>query len=157
MLKDLLRRLLSGVARCWLSPRWLRQRLLADQSSHRLGDRGEVFAVRYLKQHKFQILETQHRNTYGEMDVIALDGDCIVFVEVKTRSSTDSGRPLEAVDHRKQQRLTRIALAWLKKKKRLGKPARFDVISIVWAEHEEPDLQHFRNAFEPIGHGQFFG
>lgn len=151
MLKKLMRQL-----RDWP----ILKRLFRTQSeggSRRLGDRGEVFAVRYLKQQKFRILETQHQNAYGEVDVIAKDAGCVVFVEVKTRSSTDAGRPLEAVDYRKQQRLTRIALAWLKEKKRLGKPARFDVISIVWAGGGEPELQHFRNAFEPIGQGQFFG
>lgn len=147
MFDNLLRRL----------PQWLIPKSLAGRTSERLGDRGEVFAVRYLKQQRLRILETQHRNAYGEVDIIAQDGECVVFVEVKTRSSTEAGRPLEAVDHRKQQRLTRIALAWLKRKKRLGKPARFDVISIVWADDCEPQLQHFRNAFEPVGTGQFFG
>ncbi|MCL4115591.1 UNVERIFIED_CONTAM: hypothetical protein GTU68_058638 [Idotea baltica] len=122
-----------------------------------LGNRGEQLAACYLKQQKYRILDTQHRNTYGEVDIIAKDGDCIVFVEVKTRSSTEAGRPLEAVDRRKQQRLTRIALAWLKQKKKLGDAARFDVVSIVWREDAEPELQHFQNAFEPIGDGQFFG
>lgn len=141
----------------WLKHRFGKFTGREAQLGGRLGDRGEEFAVRYLKQHRFRVLETQHRNTYGEIDIIAQEAECTVFVEVKTRSSTDAGRPLEAVDHRKQQRLTRIALAWLKKKKKLGKSARFDVISIVWADEGEPQLQHFRNAFEPIGHGQFFG
>lgn len=140
-----------------LLPHWLIPKRLVVRSDERLGDRGEVFAVRYLKRQKFRILETQHRNAYGEVDIIAQDGPYLVFVEVKTRSSTEAGRPLEAVDRRKQQRLTRIALAWLKRKKRLGQPARFDVISIVWADGTEPQLQHFRNAFEPVGDGQFFG
>lgn len=136
---------------------WSLTKLTAVPGEGSLGDRGEKLAVKYLKQQRFRILDTQHRNTYGEVDIIAKDGDCVVFVEVKTRSSTDAGRPLEAVDRRKQQRLTRIALAWLKQKKKLGDSARFDVVSIVWRDKAEPELQHFRNAFEPIGDGQFFG
>lgn len=135
---------------------WMRGRS-AIANGEKLGDRGEALAVRYLKQQKYRILDTQHRNAYGEVDIIAKDGDWVVFVEVKTRSSTEAGRPLEAVDRRKQQRLTRIALAWLKQKKKLGQPARFDVISIVWRDDSGPELQHFKNAFEPIGDGQFFG
>lgn len=147
MLRSLLKRL----------PQWLIPRSMLQESSEHLGDRGEALAIRHLKGEGLRILDAQHKNAYGEVDIIALDKDCVVFVEVKTRSSTEAGRPLEAVDYRKQQRLTRIALAWLKKKRRLGKPARFDVISIVWADGAEPQLQHFRNAFEPIGKGQFFG
>ncbi|MEP3481235.1 MAG: YraN family protein [Fuerstiella sp.] len=138
-------------------PQWLIPESMLQDRSERLGDRGEALAIRYLKSEGLRILEAQHKNAYGEVDIIALDGDCVVFVEVKTRSSTEAGSPFEAVDYRKQQRLTRIALAWLKKKRRLGKPARFDVISIVWASAAEPQIQHFRNAFEPTGKGQFFG
>lgn len=140
----------------WL-PRWMLFGRPGVPIEGNLGDRGEKLAVRYLKQQNYRILDTQHRNTYGEVDIIAKDGDCVVFVEVKTRSSTEAGRPLDAVDRRKQQRLTRIALAWLKQKKKLGERARFDVVSIVWRDGAEPELQHFQNAFEPIGDGQFFG
>lgn len=122
-----------------------------------LGDRGEREAVRFLKKQGLRILDRQHRNVFGEVDIIAMDGRQIVFVEVKTRSSAEQGQPFEAVDLRKQRRLTQVALAWLKKKRRLAEPARFDVISILWPEESgSPQIQHFRNAFEPVGNGQFF-
>ncbi|MCA9034181.1 MAG: YraN family protein [Planctomycetaceae bacterium] len=123
-----------------------------------LGDKGENAAVRFLKKQGYRILERQHRNTFGEIDIIAMDGACIVFVEVKTRSTQSHGQPFEAVDREKQRRITRAALGWLKAKRRLDHAARFDVISIVWSEeNKQPEIQHFRNAFEADGNGQFFG
>ena len=122
-----------------------------------LGDRGERAAVRFLKKASFRIIARQYRNQFGEIDIIAMDGPQIVFVEVKTRRSTDAGQPHEAVGRRKQQKLTNLALAWLKKHKRLGQSARFDVVSIVWPENSaKPAIEHFKHAFEASGAGQFF-
>ena len=93
----------------------------------------------------------------GEIDLIALDGDCVVFVEVKTRRSSDAGRPVEAVDYHKQLKLTRLALAYLKRHNLLEHRARFDVVSIVWSDGtRHPEIVHYKNAFEPIGRGQMF-
>jgi len=122
-----------------------------------LGDRGERAAVKYLKKQGFRIIAKQYRSSYGEVDIIAEDRKTTVFVEVKTRTSTNDGRPFEAVDLRKQEKITRIALAWLKQYDRLEQPARFDVVSILWPDESgEPEIQHFRNAFEATGRGQFF-
>lgn len=122
-----------------------------------LGDRGERAAVRYLKKQRFRILAKQYRNSYGEVDIIAQDGKTTVFVEVKTRTSTNEGQPFDAVDLRKQEKLTRIALAWLKQHGRLEQSSRFDVVSILWPDEKgEPQIQHFRNAFEATGRGQFY-
>lgn len=122
-----------------------------------LGDRGERAAVQYLKKQGFRIIAKQYRNSFGEVDIIAQEGKVTVFVEVKTRKSTNDGQPFEAVDLRKQEKITRIALAWLKKYDRLDQPARFDIISILWPDEKgEPQIQHFRNAYEAVGRGQFF-
>lgn len=122
-----------------------------------LGDRGERAAVKFLKQQGYRILAKQHRSDFGEIDVIAQEGETTVFVEVKTRTSTNDGQPFEAVDLRKQEKLTRAALAWLKKHRRLEQPARFDIVSILWPEQGgEPQLTHYRNAFESTGRGQMF-
>ena len=122
-----------------------------------LGDRGERAAVKYLKQQGFKIVARQYSNSYGEVDIIAREANSVVFVEVKTRTSTNDGRPFEAVDLRKQEKITRVALAWLKQNNRLEQPARFDVVSILWPDEKgEPQIQHFRNAFEATGRGQFF-
>ncbi len=117
-----------------------------------LGDRGEHAAVRFLKKKGMKIVARQYRNQFGEIDIIGLDGNQIVFVEVKTRQSSNTGQPFEAVDERKQRKLTRLALVWLKKHKRMAHPARFDLVSIVWPQDsKEPAIDHYINAFDAIG------
>ncbi|MFM7059243.1 MAG: YraN family protein [Planctomycetota bacterium] len=122
-----------------------------------LGARGENAAVSFLRQLGYRILDTQFRNHFGEIDIIALDGDVNVFTEVKTRASTSDGQPFEAVNRRRQQRLTRAALAWLKFHNKLNQPARFDIISIVWPQDSKiPQITHYRNAFQASAAGQMF-
>ena len=123
-----------------------------------LGDRGEQAAVRYLKSQGYRVLARQYRTPFSEIDIIAQDAETYVFVEVKTRTSADDGQPFESGDRRKQEKLTRAALAWLKRQRKLEQSARFDVVSILWPEREKaPEIQHFRNAFEATGSAQFFG
>jgi len=122
-----------------------------------LGDRGERAAVAMLKKLGYRILAKQYRNSFGEIDIIAQDGETTVFVEVKTRTSANDGQPFEAVDRRKQDKLTRAALAWLKKHGRLEQRARFDIVSILWPEEgRDPEIAHYLNAFEATGRGQLF-
>lgn len=112
------------------------------------GDRGERAAARYLRKLGYRILATQSRNRIGEIDIIALEGETIVFVEVKTRSSHATGHPAEAVTRTKQQQLSRAALAWQKQRRLLNRRSRFDVIAITWQPPQAPVIQHIRNAFE---------
>ncbi len=81
-----------------------------------LGKRGENLTIKYLKKLKFTILEKNYVTPYGEADVIAQKGDNVVFVEVKTRTSTKFGTPSQAVDYKKQQRYKQIALQYVKEK-----------------------------------------
>ncbi|MEM7473721.1 MAG: YraN family protein [Planctomycetota bacterium] len=141
--------------------RWIASSGFSSDSSQpeeeKLGARGEKAAARFLKGLGYRILAHGHRQKLGEIDLIALDGDCIVFVEVKTWRSDAQADPSEAVDRRKQERITRAALIYLKKKKLLDQPARFDVISIVWPpDSPEPTIRHFTNAFEAVGSGQMY-
>ena len=123
-----------------------------------LGDRGERQAVRFLKQLGYRILERQHRNRFGEVDIIAMDSNQIVFVEVKTRRTTDAGQPFEAVALAKQKKIARTALAWLRAQRRLNQSCRFDVVSIVWESNTaHPQIEHFKNAFDAPGTGQVCG
>lgn len=122
-----------------------------------LGNEGERLAARYLRRQGYKILARRYRTALGELDLIARDGACIVFVEVKTRRSEVAGLPHEAVDRAKQAQLTRLALAFLKRFRRLEEPARFDVVSIVLeGPSQRPQIVHYRNAFEPPGRGQMF-
>ena len=121
-----------------------------------LGDEGERIAARHLKKLGYRILAKQARSKLGEIDIIALDGDTIVFVEVKSRRDHRDGSPAEAVDRRKQVKLTQLSLAWLKKRKLLGRPTRFDVVAIRWDSKGEPIVTHYKNAFEAADLGQMY-
>jgi putative endonuclease len=122
-----------------------------------LGQRGEAAAARYLKRLGYVIVARGSHIRRGEIDLIAVDGRTVVFVEVKTRVSHDAGHPAEAVDREKQRRLTRLAMVYLKRHHLLENSARFDVIAITWPKNQRrPTIEHFKNAFEPIGEGQMF-
>ena len=80
-----------------------------------------------------------------------------MFVEVKTRRSEQAGHPVEAITPSKQAQLTRLTLTFLKQRQLLARPARFDVVAVLWSEHNRhPELSHYRDAFRPPGHGQLF-
>ena len=121
------------------------------------GDRGERAAVRYLRRQGYRVLARQARNRLGEIDIIATDGDWIVFVEVKTRTTTDKGHPVEAVTRDKQRQLTRAALVWLKSRGWLERRCRFDVIAITWRSGQQPFIEHFPAAFEARGADGLYG
>jgi putative endonuclease len=122
-----------------------------------LGERGEVWAARYLKRIGYHLVARSERGGLGEIDLVAIDGRTVVFVEVKTRRSHETGHPADAVDHNKQRRLTRLALSWLKRHDLLENAARFDVVAITWSDDaSDPRVEHFRNAFEPQGNWQMF-
>lgn len=127
-----------------------------------LGQRGEDFAARYLKRLGYKIVGRQVDLGVGELDIVAVDvhavgGRTIVFVEVKTRASDAAGQPAEAVDAERQTRLTRAAVAYLKAHGLLEYRARFDVIALIWpAGAKQPTLEHIRDAFPASGRGQFF-
>jgi len=117
-----------------------------------LGDKGERYAARYLKKQGFRIVARNHKNQFGEIDLIATDGNQVVFVEVKTRKSDKFGAPVEAVNAAKQRKLTQLAMAYLKKNKLLDRSARFDIVGIIWPEDAKKptDVRHYRNAFDAV-------
>src|SRR5947208_2640880 len=131
-----------------LSSRW-RNRSSTSQPRHlRLGTRGENLACRFLRKNGYKVLYRNFKGrTGGEIDVICRDRDTLVFVEVKTRTREDFGRPADAVNREKQTRIARGALAWLRL---LGDPDilfRFDVVEVIIAEGAEPRLEILPNAF----------
>ena len=136
----------------WLARLWPRQHLPDS-----LGNRGEAAAARFLERLGYRILERQMRGRFGELDLVALDGGVIVFVEVKTRSTTSAGHPTEAITPVKQRKITQSALAYLKRRRWLERRARFDVIAVLWPDRDsEPAVQHFVNAFDSTGFGQMY-
>lgn len=121
-----------------------------------VGAAGERLAVAELRKKRYKILGTGVRSPFGEIDIVARDGRTIVFVEVKTRNTTDPFDPLEAVTKAKQQQLTKLALAYLTRHRLLDKPSRFDVVAICWPDQGVPKVQHVVNAFEATGRGQLY-
>jgi len=127
-----------------------------------LGQRGEAAAARFLKRLRYRIVERSARRRFGEIDLVVVDphgsaGRTVVFVEVKTRASHDAGHPAEAVDDRKQHKLSRVALAYLKGHGLLECPARFDVVAVTWPPKvKKPVIEHYPSAFEIQG-GSMFG
>lgn len=122
-----------------------------------LGERGELAAKHYLKARGYIIIAHSSRGPFGELDIIAVDGRTVVFVEVKTRTSHDAGHPADAVDEKKRRRITRLALAYLKRHDLLECQARFDIIAVTWPDNaRQPKIEHFTNAFEPTGSDNLF-
>jgi putative endonuclease len=113
-----------------------------------LGRHGEELACRFLKKSGYKILEVNYRGRLGEIDLVAEDGDCLVFVEVKTRDSLACGHPLESIDARKQRQLIRAASEYLAKCGAEERFCRFDAISVLRADGPAPLIELVKNAFE---------
>ncbi len=113
-----------------------------------IGERGESLAAAYLKRKKYRIVERNYRQKYGEIDLIAIDGRTVVFVEVKTRTSDVAGLPESAVDAEKQRKIVQTAQSYLQHHQLLDHRFRFDIVSVMMEGKEnEPKIQHFQNAF----------
>ena len=133
--------------------RWVRQWFPEKP----LGRRGEDMAARYLRRRGYKIIARGQGWKGGELDIVALDGETIVFVEVRTRQSDAPTRPEESVDLNKQRRLTRLAVGYLKRHRLFDRPARFDVIGVVWpGGQRRPVIRHVEDAFPAVGAPGFF-
>ncbi len=120
------------------------------------GNRGEREAARYLRRQGYRILARQYRSQHGEIDLIALDQNVLVFVEVKTRASHAKGHPVEAVNFAKQKQISQAALAWTKRRRLLHQRGRFDIVGITWESGKRPVIEHYKDAFPAVGRGQMF-
>jgi putative endonuclease len=121
------------------------------------GTRSERAAARFLRKAGFRILARNYSGPLGEIDLIALDDRCIVFVEVRSTGSDDPTRPAESVNDAKQRRLTDLALDYLRRHHLLEHSARFDVLAMSWpAGQREPTIVHHRQAFEAVGRWQMY-
>jgi putative endonuclease len=117
-------------------------------SSKNFGDIGEDIAYGYLETQGYKILEHNYRFRIGEIDIIAEEGDTLVFIEVKTKSNKDFGLPQEMVNYKKQQKLIRLAQAYLTEKNLSEDKAwRIDVVAIT-KNKDSQNIQLIRNAIE---------
>ena len=114
---------------------------------HELGKLGEKIASEYLKKKKYRIVEQGFRLFRGEIDLVAYDGETLVFIEVKTRGPESMGSPVESVNFRKQKQLRKIAEGYLVLNGISEVECRFDVISVLFDKNGEFSLTHFEDAF----------
>lgn len=116
-----------------------------------LGAAGEKAARDFLRRAGFKILEANFRCPQGEIDLIALDGETIVFVEVKTLAADHAADPEDKIDYYKQRKLTQVARAWLTKQRFPERAYRFDAVAVVLAAGNAPQIRHIEESFIPKG------
>ncbi|MBI5383523.1 MAG: YraN family protein [Verrucomicrobia bacterium] len=125
--------------------RWLGR---PEQPLHlRHGVLGERAAKRHLQRAGLKFLTANFRSERGEIDLVFRDGDCLVFVEVKTRSSEDWVRPAAAVDARKRRLLSLTALDYLRLLKNPEVRIRFDIVEVLLRDEEVKEVRHLPNTF----------
>jgi len=120
--------------------------VLPGAARYRFGRRGEQIAERHLRRLGYRIVARNYRAAGAEIDIIAMDGETIVFVEVKRRTGTAAGTPQEAVTLVKQDQIRRAAEAFVEHYRAAERDARFDVVAIVEADGSRR-LQHLKDAF----------
>ncbi len=110
------------------------------------GRRGEDEAIKYLERRGYKILMKNYRCRLGEIDVIATEGDTLVFVEVKTRGGDEFGSGVESVDARKQRRIIAVSEVYMSENNLPDKAVRYDVVSIG-REGSELSVELIKDAF----------
>lgn len=113
-----------------------------------IGLNAESFAAEFLKSRGYIIVERNFRSHFGEIDIIARHDGCLVFIEVKMRRTKGYGSPQAAVNLRKQERMVKSALQYVKMKNITGTQIRFDVVAIG---PQQERIELFTSAFEAGG------
>lgn len=125
---------------------------MAESAKDVLGRWGEAQAARFLRIEGLRVIEQNVIFPAGEIDLIARDGDTIVFVEVKTRTEADFGGPLVAVDSRKRHKLVGLAKSYLARRHLAEASCRFDVVGVTQRLNStDPDFEYIPNAFDASG------
>lgn len=112
-----------------------------------LGKKGEDIALEIVKRLGYKCLARNYRCTLGEIDLIAREGECLVFIEIKTRKDKSTAFAKEAVDSKKRRQISRVALSYMKENDCSEMSARFDVIAIN-LNQGDMDVEIINNAFE---------
>lgn len=123
-----------------------------------LGKKGEELAFAYLRKLGYKVLIRNYRVRFGEIDIIAKDSGVLAFIEVKTRIGTSFGWPFESITPRKQRQLSKVALEFMGRHGFHDKPARFDVIAVLFDRGQAPPtdsakIELIKNAFD-LGDGR---
>jgi len=114
----------------------------------RHGALGERAAKKFLQQSGLKYLTANFRSARGEMDLVFRDKDCLVFIEVKTRSSEEWTRPAAAVNAERRRRLSRTALDYLRLLRNPPIRIRFDIVEVLLQDSEVREVRHLPNSFE---------
>ena len=112
-----------------------------------LGESGEDLACAELQRRGYAVLERRYRTRVGEIDIVALDGPVLAFVEVKTRRSGRLGAPAEAVTLAKRRRLSAMAADYLARRRPVARACRFDVVAVTIGTGGRPEVVVIPNAF----------
>ena len=119
-----------------------------EQPEHlRRGALGEREAKKFLQRAGLKFLAANFRSERGEIDLVFRDGDCLCFIEVKTRSSAAWTRPADAVDARKKKLLSQTALDYLRRLKNPEVKFRFDIVEVLLRDGKVTEVRHLPNAF----------
>ena len=113
----------------------------------RRGKSGERAAKKFLQQSGLKFLTANFRSARGEVDLVFRDADCLVFVEVKTRSSEEWTRPAAAVNAARRRRLSQCALDYLRLAKNPSIKIRFDIVEVLLADGTVREIRHLPNTF----------
>jgi putative endonuclease len=112
-----------------------------------LGRLGEELAVRKIKRMGYKKIIRNYRCALGEIDLIAHDGETLVFLEIKTRKTKGLAYAKEAVDARKRRQLSKVALTYMKANRCSAAKARFDVVAVSLGA-DDPQIEVIKDAFE---------
>ena len=116
------------------------------------GRRSERAAAKYLRRQRFRILGRNLDDRMGEIDLLALDGQTLVVVEVRSSETKTFEELAATVNHEKQRRLTNAILRFVQRRKLWEVGVRFDVLALRWpAGAREPEVRHYRHAFQAVG------
>lgn len=120
-----------------------------EQNKHKIdvGKEGEEIAVTFLKSKGYEILERNYHFGHGEIDIVAKDKECLVFIEVKTRINLELGEPEYAVNQKKIKQIKKMAELYLFDKEIEEADCRFDVVAVLLNDRKNPKITHYENAF----------
>ncbi len=117
-------------------------------NDQKTGSQGENIAVSFLEKQGYTVLARNYRQRFGEIDIVAEERGVLVFIEVKTRKNERYGNPFEAVDTRKQQKLSKMAQHYISYNKMEDSDARFDVVAVRLNQDCHPEVELIRDAFD---------
>ena len=144
MVSDIRRKILRFL------PCFLRPKTDGAETTVEVGKVAEDTACKFLKKKGYKIIARNYRTRLGELDIVALDGETVAFVEVRSKKEGSFGPPGASINGEKSRRITRAAWNFLTKKGIRDRDCRFDVVSIVYQEGmKAPQISLFKNAFSP--------